>query len=133
MVPPSTARGRLASIPSPERHAVQFYERDEFLVDAVADFLAGGLEAGEPVIVIATEAHRRPFTERLGDKGIDVEGARASGRLVLLDARDTLTSISTAGEPDWDLFRSRIGSLIGEKRAVGGAPRVRAYGEMVDL
>ena len=78
--PPSTARGRLASIPSPERHAVQFYEREEFLVDAVADYLAGGLEAGEPVIVIATEAHRRAFTERLGDKGIDVEGACASGR-----------------------------------------------------
>jgi PAS domain S-box-containing protein len=131
--PPSTAHGRLASIALPKRHAVQFYESEEFLHAAVANFLAGGLEAGEPVIVIATEPHQRAFTARLAAKGIDVEKPCASGRLVLLDARDTLTSISTAGEPDWELFRSRIGGLIEEKRALSGADRVRAFGEMVDL
>src|ERR1700720_1230029 len=127
--PPSTAHVRPASMTLPEQHAVQFYESEEFLHSAVANFLAGGLQAGEPVIVIATEPHRRAFTALLAAKGIDVESLCASGLLVLLDARDTLNSISTAGEPDWELFRGRIGGLVEEKRARSRSTLVRAYGE----
>ncbi|HWE23455.1 MAG TPA: MEDS domain-containing protein [Myxococcales bacterium] len=123
----------LRSIAPPERHAVQFYERDEFLCDAVADFLAAGLRAGDPVIAIATEAHRREFSQRLEACGIDLEEAEASGRLVLLDAADTLSTITVDGAPDWELFRTRIGGLIASKRERFGGARVRAYGEMVDL
>src|SRR5438067_3022404 len=114
-------------------HIVQFYEREEFLHEAVADFLAGGIVAGEPVVVIATEAHRHAFRQRLETKGIDVGPLSDSGRLVLLDARETLSSFCVDGDPDCELFRSRIGGLIEKKRSETGAVRVRAYGEMVDL
>src|SRR5205807_1820132 len=50
-----------------------------------------------------------------------------------LDAQETLSSISVDGQPDWELFRARIGGLIHEKRSENGGARVRAYGEMVDL
>ena len=40
-------------------HAVQFYEREEYLYAVVAEFLAQGLTAGEPTIVIATPTTHR--------------------------------------------------------------------------
>src|SRR5438477_1017619 len=127
--PPTTAQ----SIAPREDHAVQFYDREELLHEAVADFLAAGLDAGEAVIVIATEPHRRGFCERLEARGIDVADACASRGLILLDAPKTLSSISVDGFPDWELFRTRIGGLIAECSARTGGTRVRAYGEMVDL
>jgi hypothetical protein len=67
-------------------HLVQFYETDTFLTDAVTEFLAEGLRAEEPGVVIATQPHRELFIERLGAKGIDVGREVAAGRLMLLDA-----------------------------------------------
>src|SRR5437764_14054961 len=54
--------------PSNERghgHAVQFYENEAFLATVVAEFLATGLTAGEPIIVIATTPHCRAFVRQL--------------------------------------------------------------------
>jgi signal transduction histidine kinase len=126
---PSTTESPAAT----EEHSVQFYEREEFLCEAVADFIAAGLDAPEPVIVIATEPHRAAFSERLTAKDIDVEGACASGQLLFLDARETLTRISADELPDWERFRALIGALIEEKRQGSANRRVRAYGEMVDV
>ncbi|HET6314394.1 MAG TPA: hypothetical protein VFH60_11200, partial [Chloroflexia bacterium] len=39
-------------------HAVQFYDDDHFLLDALGRFVGSALEAGDAAIVIATEAHR---------------------------------------------------------------------------
>jgi signal transduction histidine kinase len=127
---PSTAPN---PAPTGEEHRVQFYERDEFLCEAVADFIAAGLDAREPVVVIATEPHQREFSERLTVKDIDVAGACACGQLVLLDARETLSRFTTDGALDWERFRALIGGLIEEKRKASGGGRVRAYGEMVDV
>jgi signal transduction histidine kinase len=115
------------------RHAVQFYDREDFLYDIVAEFLAAGLSHGEPAVVIATEPHRLGFSERLGAKGIDAADASRSGWLVFLDARETLDRISVGGLPEWDRFRAEIGSLIAKLTARSTKGRVRAYGEMVDL
>jgi PAS domain S-box-containing protein len=131
MVPPRPSTA--ASITRGEEHAVQFYESEEFLHEAVADFIAAGLAAGEPVIVIATEPHRAGFSQRLERKRIDVAGACASGQLALLDARETLREIGIDGQPAWKRFRERVGGLIEEKGRQSDTGRVRAYGEMVDL
>jgi hypothetical protein len=48
----------LLESPSTGDHVVQFYEDDEFLIDAVAHFVAAGLAAGEPALIVATEPHR---------------------------------------------------------------------------
>jgi len=37
---------------NPSEHFVQFYERDESLMDTVTGFIASGIEAGESCIVI---------------------------------------------------------------------------------
>src|SRR5688500_18248805 len=63
-------RPGLSATPAPERagdceHFVQFYESDAFLVGAVAEFVGGGLHAGEAGIVIATPEHVAAIEERL--------------------------------------------------------------------
>src|ERR1051325_6079042 len=46
-------------------HDVQFYDGEEFLYETVANFLTDGLRAGQPLVVIATQAHRRGFLDQL--------------------------------------------------------------------
>ena len=55
------AANRFESHPPVHAHAVQFYDEDGFLTQAVAQYLSAGLRAGDRVIVIATEAHRNAF------------------------------------------------------------------------
>ena len=106
-------------------HFVQFYDREEFLFEVVATFIAEGLIEREPVVVIATEEHRRGFIERLAAKGFDAD------RVTFLDARKTIEQFMNGAMPDENRFMTVIGGVLEE--ATGGASRIRAYGEMVDL
>ena len=106
-------------------HSVQFYERDAFLCDRVSRFLEEGLRAGEPAIVIATEAHRSAVEAELQRRGCH------SGPITYLDARETLERFMSGVLPDEETFYSVIGRAIEQRRNGGG--RIRAYGEMVDL
>ena len=128
-----SARIELDRLPSGPTHIVQFYENDHFLSAAVADFLAGGIESGEPVLVIATEPHRDAFTVRLKAKGVNVEQVSRSGQLMMLDARETLATFMEGAVPNPVRFRANIGVLIDALMAGGTHSSVRAYGEMVDL
>lgn len=119
--------------PAQHNHIVQFYEREDFLYDNVAHFLAAGLTAGEPVIVIATQAHRTAFATRLKLNAIDVAAVTATGQLTLLDAEETLAQFMVGDAPDWERFRQVVGAVIEKSRTGREGLRVRAYGEMVDL
>jgi signal transduction histidine kinase len=128
---PTQLAGALLAEPASPTHAVQFYEEEEFLFDAVAHFLVGGLQAGDRVVVIATAAHREGFLERLQAVGVE---AMESGQLVLLDAPETLAKFMVGGMPDPDLFRDFIGRVMATLKGEGHRrARVRAYGEMVDI
>jgi PAS domain S-box-containing protein len=125
--PPASTRGR-----APHDHAVQFYDEDDFLTGTVADFLEPGLAEGQPVVIIATEQHCEDFLRTLRARGIDVDAAVSSRRLVLRDARKTLATFLLDGKPDWQRFQAEIGGLLSSVATPDGVP-VRAYGEMVDL
>ncbi|HUQ20704.1 MAG TPA: ATP-binding protein [Gemmatimonadaceae bacterium] len=114
-------------------HDVQFYENDHFLAAAVADFLAGGLSAGQAIIVIATPDHRDAFTLRLKAKGIDTDYASRSGFLTMLDAREMLAHFMDGNFPDPARFRGTVGSVVQNSLSLTGNRCIRAYGEMVDL
>ena len=116
-----------------DHHVVQFYQDDQFLATTVARFIGAGLVANEPVIVMATEAHRAAFTAELRARAVDVDLACASGQLILLDARETLARFMVDDRPDWDRFRATVGALLDSARRGRDAKNVRAYGEMVDL
>jgi signal transduction histidine kinase len=122
----------LLAQPPAHSHAVQFYEEEDYLFDTVAHFLATGLAVGDQLVVIATPDHRAGFLRRLETQ--DGNGAVASGRLLLLDARATLAKFMVRGMPDPDLFRDYIGRVMtGLKGDPERPARIRAYGEMVDL
>jgi hypothetical protein len=116
-----------------QRHGVRFYENDESLAQTVAQFLSAGLAAGHPGLVIATPAHRGAILKELVGRSLDVVQLQRSDDLVLLDAKETLSTFMTDGKPDADAFTNRMCELV--KRAYRGRSNctVRIYGEMVDI
>jgi hypothetical protein len=114
-------------------HAVKFYEDDEALGRTVAEFLAPGLRAGQPAIVIATPEHRRLIGIELEQRKLDVRQLEADGGLQLLDADEILARFMAGNEPDPDRFHATVDGLI-DRACNGRLPcPLRAYGEMVDL
>ncbi len=122
--------------PTPDAHVdhvVQFYESEDFLYDVVAGHLAQGLNAGRPVVTIATAEHSRGFFEKLAHRGFDVEGLRARGRIVAADAQETLASFMVDSTPDASLFETQVGGLVERVLRTTGSASLHAYGEMVDV
>src|SRR5512143_4063261 len=72
------------------RHAVQFYERDPFLIDAVSRFVEEGLAGGENVAIIAISEHQKALDEKLQARGLNLVAAATAGRLIVLDAAEIL-------------------------------------------
>jgi signal transduction histidine kinase len=112
-------------------HFVQFYESDDYLVEAVGGFLAAGVTRGDAGLIVVTPEHREKIFKNLSKRGIDVEAMQASGLLLVLDAAQTLEKISINGTPDSRQFIDVVGGVIG--RFVQGGRRLRAFGEMVAL
>jgi hypothetical protein len=113
------------------RHVVQFYGRDEELVDRVTGYLLGALDGGGVAVLIATPEHRREFETRLGQAGVDLAGARDNGSYLALDAAQTLSELMAADKLDPAAFDRVIGDVI--RRAGAGGRPVHTFGEMVAL
>jgi signal transduction histidine kinase len=122
-----------APVQNGSAHTVQFYESEQFLYGVVGDFLAEGLVAGQPLVVIATEEHREAFAARLRSRGFDIEFLARAGRLTMLDAKETLATFMVNSVPDQPRFLRSVGSLIERVRRENGNATVRAFGEMVDV
>src|SRR5690348_13984448 len=123
----------LLDTPGERDHLVRFYEDEDFLVRAVGQFISGGLVRDEPVLLVATEAHRNAFVQRLRRNGIAVDAAIAAGQITMLDAEETLTRFMVGDQPKWDRFAATIGPVLDRCRAGRTDTRVRVFGEMVDL
>jgi PAS domain S-box-containing protein len=112
-----------ATLAAPANHVVQVFADEQVLHAAVAAFLREGLDRDEPVVVVATRAHREAFAKALGDR---------ASRVTMIDARATLASIMVDGMPDAVGFERAIGATF--ERLSGGRPKtMRAYGEMAEL
>lgn len=133
IIPNSLSHGRRATPAGVPGHDVQFYDGEDFLVREVTKFLAEGVRAGQPLIIVATEAHRREFASRLRELGFDADGSYFGSQAIWLDARDTLSAFMEGGMPNRDLFDATIGAVF--ERALNNRSYLvaRAYGEMVDL
>jgi hypothetical protein len=112
-------------------HVVHFYDGSDALVDVVVPFLAPALADSSSIVVLATEAHREQLAAGLARYGIDVDAARAAGRVSLLDADEALARVMVDGVPDPAAFDAVVGAAMREAAAGGG--RVRAFGELVAL
>jgi hypothetical protein len=131
---PVTADGdwrQILAEPGERAHTVQLYTELAFLTNAVTHYAGTGLARGEAVIFIAAPRHREAFLHQLTREGFEVELLRREGQLTVLDAAETLSRFMTGGRPDRTRFTPLIGEIL--DRAAARYPRVRAYGEMVNL
>jgi hypothetical protein len=122
----------LSSAPA-ECHAVRFYENDTSLARIVAEFLHEGFNSASPGIVVATADQRAEIIRELTDRSVDVDALQRSHDLVLVDAKETLSSFMVDGKPDALKFRDRMRQVI-EGMCRGRTNRtVRIFGQMVDV
>jgi len=116
---------------APTEHIVHLYSDEAAFLDMVEGFVAGGLRAGEAVIVIATEAHLHVLNKRLELLNLDLPAMNFNGQYTALDAEGCLSQFMVNGWPDPDRFRGLITRVL--ERATRNGRRVRAFGEMVAL
>jgi hypothetical protein len=113
----------------PRQHLVQFYGQEGAFLDSLGEFVGGGLLHGESVVVIATASHLGALDTRLRARSFDVDRAIIQDRYLPLDAAGTLAQFMVNGWPDEQRFRAVVAGIVA--RARRGAPRVRAFGELV--
>jgi DNA-binding NarL/FixJ family response regulator len=107
------------------RHEIFFCADDATLLEALAVFLAGTLNVGDPAIVWATAEHREGLRERLYEMGIDADAAVQCGTFIAADVSEP---------PDPERILAAIEGLseaayrMGKKR-----PRVSVCGERAGL
>jgi hypothetical protein len=115
-------------------HVVHLYGSDtKQLTASVGEYLAGGAERGEGLLVVATAQREADLREELARLSVPVWAAERSGAVRFIDAHDALASFMVDGYPNEDLFLASVGSTLREVQAAAGGRRLRAYGEMVGI
>jgi PAS domain S-box-containing protein len=123
----------ILGLPPRPDHSVHFYPDEQSLATLVTEFLAGALNVGQTVIIIATPSHTEVFIDRLAAKGIDVEEAKRHNAVITLDADATMAQFMVAGMPDERRFTATVGQLVERHVHSANGKGLRAYGEMVDV
>ena len=124
--------GLLASA-GPRDHIVQLYQDQQFLNRAVCRFAAGAIANGEGVILVPTAAHWEAFRPRLEAEGVDVKEAQSRGQLTVVDADELLPRFMRDTMPDAPVFLGLAGEVIAQARGQNRYPKVRWWGEMVNV
>jgi MEDS: MEthanogen/methylotroph, DcmR Sensory domain len=114
-------------------HAVRFYESDGSLARIVAEFLQEGFDRGSPGIVVATATLRAEIIRELTDRSLDVDDLQRSHDLLLLDARETLSTFMIDSQPDAGKFKDQMYQVIQRVCRDRADCAVRIFGQMVDV
>ena len=124
---------RLLADAAPRDHIVQLYQDQHFLNRAVCRFAAAALANGEAVILVPTLAHWNAFRPRLEAEGVDVEAVQGRGQLTVVDADELLPRFMREAMPDAPVFLGLAADVIARARGAGRYPKVRWWGEMVNV
>lgn len=114
-------------------HGVQFYNDADTLCRIVGDFIGEGLEQGDLAVIIATSDHAARIESCLHRRGNDVAALKRRGRLMVVDARETMALFMKDDLPNPGAFRRAAGDILANVRGGREHCAIRAYGEMVDL
>jgi hypothetical protein len=124
---------RLLTEAGPRDHVVQLYQDQDFLNRAVCRFAAAALANGEGVILVPTVKHWNAFRPRLIAEGVEVEAAQKRGQLTIIDADQTLPRFMHNAMPDSPVFMGLAADVVARARGLGRFPKVRWWGEMVNI
>jgi len=117
------------------RHELQIYPNDASFLEGFAKFIAGGLNAGNAVVVIATETHRQGLSQKLQTEGFDLDAVTRSGSYTSIDVYEALSLFMPNDQPD----PARLGQAVSRfvktasKGPAGATRRVTACGECAPL
>jgi MEDS: MEthanogen/methylotroph, DcmR Sensory domain len=114
-------------------HIVQLYQDQDFLDRAVCRFAGAAVANGEGLLLASTPDHWDAFCPILEAEGVDVEAAQDRGQLTVIDADECLFRFMRGGMPDRETFLGLAADIVGQARAEGHYPRVRWWGEMVNV
>jgi CheY-like chemotaxis protein len=123
----------LLSGAAPRDHIVQLYQDEQFLNRAVCRFAAAAIANGEGIILVPTIAHWDAFRPRLESEGVDVKAAEKRGQLTIVDADNLLPTFMRDGMPDSPVFLGLAANVVSQARGDGRYPKVRWWGEMVNI
>ncbi|HEX2218217.1 MAG TPA: MEDS domain-containing protein [Gemmatimonadales bacterium] len=125
----------LLTLANPGEHVVQLYGVDDQLLTKNASrYLGEGLRRRDGLVVIATPEHTAAIARHLVEEGNGVaDEAERAGRLVYLDAAETLERLLHDGHVDAGRFEEVVGGALRHAGARSGSGQVRAFGEMVGL
>ena len=116
---------------APCDHVIQIYDNDEEILNSLENFIDSGINAGDSVVIIATDNHIDSLNKRLKKKH-DLESLRTNDLYIPLSATDTLSKFMSVGWPNEKLFVDTISGIITRARGKDNR-RIRAYGEMVAI
>src|SRR5580692_12288424 len=117
----------------PKDHIVQLYQDEQFLNRAVCRFAAAALAHGEGVILVPTAAHWEAFCPRVAAGGVHIKAAQAHGQLTVVDADELLPRFMGQKMPDAPVFLGLAGEVVARARGGNRYPKVRWWGEMVNV
>jgi hypothetical protein len=130
---PCAPWGGLLASAGPRDHIVQLYQDQEFLNRAVCRFAASAIANGEGVILVPTAAHWDAFRPRLEAEGVDTHAAQTCGQLTVVDADELLPQFMRDAMPEAPVFLGLAADVIAKARGGGQYPKVRWWGEMVNV
>lgn len=129
-------RDRTTDSVSPVRrngHVVQFYKQDPELLNSLGILFRDALAQGQSVGAVLTESHRVNLCQQLSAQGVDVEAATKTGRLLMLDALETLNKLMDGDCLNQERFFQQAEEFV--RRIKGAFSRdncqIVAFGEMV--
>ena len=117
------------------RHELEIYPNDASFLEGIAKFIAGGLNAGNAVVAIATETHRQGLFQKLETQGFDLDSLISSGSYTSIDVYETLSLFMPNDQPDPASLGHTIGRFVktASKVPAGRTRRVTAWGECAPL
>ena len=101
-------------------------------MDSMVEFAAEALEAGDPLIVISSEALHSELQNRLRVEGLDWNHATYRGGAAFHDVQGLLAEILEHGSPTPERFRHTIGRVLAPWERLPRRRRVRVYGGLMD-
>jgi DNA-binding NarL/FixJ family response regulator len=135
-VPDSLFHQEVLPSPVPEAkikhsHEVHFYPDDPAFLLSFAGFIEAALSAGNPVIVVATESHRKSLLETLLARGTDSAAGMEQGLYLSVDVHQALSTFMVNDLPDPTRFLKVFGDLVSSAARATKAEhaRVAACGE----
>ncbi len=113
-------------------HIVQFYKDERYLIGSLSEYARQGLERGEAVVILCTQAHWDALLKDLDPSFPFIASALSTLQLRHVDAHEALKRVlGVQNQPDSARFREVLYPIYNEAHA--RYSRVRFYGELVDI